>query len=364
MGKKVGNVEIDGQVDGRFTSYYDADKHGAAAKGETVAGTTADDEGEVTMDHWPSAVDADPEDLTETQERIIRAAARYPDAHPNDLADAADCHRVTVYSALREKWPERYDQLTASTPSLGESGFESGLSEREVRDLRRRLLDGETARDLTDEFGVNRTVLADYAAGRKIVNPDYPPPLEYDKSRQEWQPVDGEDDTIIGDWPAEIECDPDDLTDKQAAIIRAAAGDPGATAYELASRVDTSQSYAYTVLRDNWPERLNRGIESAEEVEPQTTTDTDDGQPTGGAESDPDPDLKTDDIIEKYSQSPADHEAHEHDETPAGVILPEGTVTELVRICAVAERVGGDAEELAGLIREVLPEVEEVDYVE
>lgn len=77
--------------------------------GETIPKETENQEGNITMTELPEEVDAD--DLTDTQERIIRTAVRNPEFSTTDVERVADVSTGYSSLVLRDKCPNWYAEV-------------------------------------------------------------------------------------------------------------------------------------------------------------------------------------------------------------------------------------------------------------
>lgn len=133
-------ADLEGTFDARWTSYWPPDGSDLATSdgsGETVAGTSPDDVGDVTTQVVPSHVD--PESLTETQAAIVEAVATNPTASRRSIADTAGCTPGTVTKTLAKldlevDWADRArrrgddataDRLEAMMAAQADDGAEA-----------------------------------------------------------------------------------------------------------------------------------------------------------------------------------------------------------------------------------------------
>lgn len=76
------NVEVRGEIDAGWTSYWDKDEHG-----NPVGGSSPDEDGEIATEIIPSGID--PEDLTDKQRAIVEAVVMNPTASSKTVAEQA-----------------------------------------------------------------------------------------------------------------------------------------------------------------------------------------------------------------------------------------------------------------------------------
>jgi hypothetical protein len=160
--------------------------------GETVAGTTDDDNGEVSTDTWPDA--APPRDeLSEDQIAVIEAVAD----PTNEWDSVQEVRRQTVphrasnyaYRVLRHSYPEGYKRVRVD--NRGSKKID--LSEQDVRDIRHRLLNGETTRQVAEDYNIWKQIVSEAARGERGPSVDEPPVLSYERGGREWYIDDSED---------------------------------------------------------------------------------------------------------------------------------------------------------------------------
>lgn len=104
-GADESNVTIEGEGDAGWTSYWDSDTHG-----QTVAGTTDDDLGDVVTEFLPDEIDLT--DATDLQAEILKAFFANPIASQAKIAEVADCTGPSVKNTLDKfkiepNWAER-----------------------------------------------------------------------------------------------------------------------------------------------------------------------------------------------------------------------------------------------------------------
>lgn len=196
------NVTVEGEFDatGRRTQHL-AEATGAAddldaelttnERGKTVAGTSADDFGDIEMSHIPDEVADKLDELTDARRRAVEAYYANPIAKQGTVAEIAGVTHPTVARALEDvgvegNWAERVERRNDSA----------------------------------------RGTLA--------------------------QQVDRDVDEVISDAdvPAEIDARLGDLTTMRADAIRAAYAYPDAGQYELADVIDASQYTISSAFKD------------------------------------------------------------------------------------------------------------------
>jgi len=195
------NIDIDGAVDAGWSSYYDADEHAPARDsatasdgGETVAGSSPADDGDVSTDCWPTALDR--ADFTGTQQRVIELLSDPVNRTGKEAAEGAGCHPTTV-SQIRSKVrcyadpdevpfriPEEPSKTSVSPREYQLYKEREGLAEvrswnrhEHTAELRRRLVNGESLRQIAKEFDVSSATLSQNARqeGVSAVDTDVPP---------------------------------------------------------------------------------------------------------------------------------------------------------------------------------------------
>jgi len=150
--------------------------------GETVGGTSEDDEGNVTTDNWPSA--APPRDeLNEDYVKVIEAAADPARSWDSVMALAKDVvpNRAGTYAntVLSVHWPEKYQEMKDDRSTVHNDQNRAALAPDEVVAARERVLDGEIPSEVVREYPVKVPTLRHYLRGKKAVDPDSPPALSY-----------------------------------------------------------------------------------------------------------------------------------------------------------------------------------------
>jgi len=187
--------------------------HLSERAGKTVGGTTDDDKGEMKTDSWPES--APPKDeLNEDQIAVVEAVAD-PTREWESMAELGRevvPHRSRTYASdfLRRNWPEGHERLSSddNSDSNKNENVESGqgkrfvcdlcsrafnsktsyaghrshcnseynrdgsLSEQDVQEIRRRLLDGESTGELANTFGCVYNTVRRAAKGLKMSHID------------------------------------------------------------------------------------------------------------------------------------------------------------------------------------------------
>jgi len=228
------SIEIDGEVDAGWNSYYDPEEHGQMNdKGETVwASDDEQTEGKLTTEWWPSEIEADPEDLKEDQRKVIRYVV-FNDVSQMNLREVnsdATPNRSATYAnyVLKKYWPEKHAEIRDSQNHTKE---DNGPQERvfntveELETVRKQLLSGKTSYDLSDEYGVGRHTIADYAAGRvaeDLREQCEIPPIVWSKTQQEYvsknEPV---SDETLENAKEEIKAQKDDIEELTESLAEA-----------------------------------------------------------------------------------------------------------------------------------------------
>jgi hypothetical protein len=193
------NVDVEGEVDLGFTSYYDSDKHG---NGTTVGGSSPDDDGDESTSTWPSAATPRSE-LNEDQIRVIEAAA-------NPATDYESCgglsrdvvpHRSDGYAnvVLTDHWPEKHDSLKKSVKDSSRTFERPEPNDAElIAEVRRRLVAGESLREIGNEVGLGRQRISQYAKGVDVAVPERDidhPPVKWTHPENQWVIDDSAPDT-------------------------------------------------------------------------------------------------------------------------------------------------------------------------
>jgi len=177
--------EGEGAVDLTYT-------HLSETNGETVAGTSADDKGEVSTDTWPDA--APPRDeLTDDEIAVIEAAAD-PTNEWNTVQElkrqvVPDRYRDYAGKVLREYYPEGHKRIKG----IDEPSNKVNLSEQEIKAFRRRLLNGETTHQVAEDHNIWKQIVSEAARGERGPSVNEPPALTYERGGREWYIDDSED---------------------------------------------------------------------------------------------------------------------------------------------------------------------------
>jgi len=144
-----GNIEIDGEVNAGWNSYYDPEKHGTMS--ETVHGTSEDDLHSEETISLPSEVDT--ADVTDTQVRIIETAVIHPNSSTKEVAELADVSDSYVKNTLRDNCPEWYDTTFKSKTNVDSSGNTKGVDRDEILTFLQEN-NGASIKELCEEFNI------------------------------------------------------------------------------------------------------------------------------------------------------------------------------------------------------------------
>jgi hypothetical protein len=120
------NVEVKGELDAGWTSYYDSNEHGHMS--ETIDGTTDDDKGKELTDILPS--DIDPDDLTDQQQTVLEAAISNPYQAATDIDKIVGSKNYT-YQVLQNKAPEFYENVFKKRGTSPKGGYTESELNRE-----------------------------------------------------------------------------------------------------------------------------------------------------------------------------------------------------------------------------------------
>lgn len=162
------DVDVDGEVDAGWKSYFDPEEHG-----NTVDVVDSEGNGSVSNSEIPNHIN--PEELTDKQLAIIKSAARFPNYGINRIAKTVGTSKSYSYNVIQEHWSDRIQDQPDNLP-------DSSIPEEHCNAIRRGLLEGLTTR----EFEVSRRTVSKHAKGDCDHDPETPA-LSYDKSLQEWQ---------------------------------------------------------------------------------------------------------------------------------------------------------------------------------
>lgn len=202
-----GLAKVEGALDLGFTSYWDSETHGQRdtaadgdstqtmstytdTNGETIGGTTDDDKGDVKTEAWPDAA-TDPEELNDAQRAVIRAAVMNPEAKYTEINEAAgladDYSKAYARVTLQGHWPEFVERR-------GNTGTETKLPNSDIEDVRRRVIFGESASEIADEYDCSKVLVGKKVRGVSGDDSDSDiPPLEWDNTEQKYVLPDGAD---------------------------------------------------------------------------------------------------------------------------------------------------------------------------
>lgn len=148
----TGNVEVDGEIDAGWTSYYDG--------GETVE-VTPDDAGEENFILLPDEVEG--KELTERQTTIIREAVANPECTLQDIADLEESWSASsVRGTMIKKCPEWYERVFSSSGQSknSTSGNDFLITDDEIVQMADEI-NGLTANDIMEEVGMTRSSALD-----------------------------------------------------------------------------------------------------------------------------------------------------------------------------------------------------------
>ena len=244
--------------------------------GETVAGTSPDDFGQIRTECWPSHID--PEDIgSELRQRIIQAAAMHRDWSQAQIARQLGTNRGNVSATLKKYWP------THPARTRGQNQ-DPALTVDEVDEIRRRLVAGGTSpKELAGEYDTSEGTIHHVAKGDReySLEADHPP-VAYDNTSKQWvvaEDREGERDTDPQDTTDETPTPPetldlDDLTQEQErAILTAAVENPDWSQSQIAEHVDCDTPAVSNTLRVYWP--THPSVQTSDRSEPFTVEDVD-----------------------------------------------------------------------------------------
>lgn len=125
------NVEVEGEIDARFTSYWPPENTNIDMS-ETVDATPKEAQGTEEMELLPEEVDED--DLNDRQERLIKTAVLNQDKNTSEVAEQLDEPGGYVRTTLRNKVPEWYE-TTFKNESKYYSGKRNVVSDSEIESV-------------------------------------------------------------------------------------------------------------------------------------------------------------------------------------------------------------------------------------
>jgi hypothetical protein len=189
------NVTVEGEIDAGFTSYFDPDEHGQ--NGETVWASDDDaQDGDMRTDWWPSEVDADPDDLNESQKKVIRYCVF------NDVENMSfkaisqqatpDMSRAYANNVLKSYWPAKREEISPSNKRRQNRKSDPGKaieSAEKLESVRKGLLNGDTTAKYAQRCGIARNTVGEYARGIHtdgIEDDCSIPPLEWNTDENEY----------------------------------------------------------------------------------------------------------------------------------------------------------------------------------
>lgn len=167
--------------------------HLSERDGQTVGGTTDDDKGEIKTDNWPEA--APPRDeLKEDYIAVIEAVADPTQEWESiqEVQRQVVPHRANNYAGevLRKYCPEGHKRV--KTDDHGCERIDH--SKQDVRDIRQRLINGESKRQIAEDYDCWQQIISNAAKGERGPDVDNPPALNYDPSSHGWH-IDGGGDS-------------------------------------------------------------------------------------------------------------------------------------------------------------------------
>ena len=208
------NVKVDGEINAGWTSYF--------GDGETIRGTTEDDLGDEETDWYPNHVN--PDELTKSQRAVIRQLYTNPRASQGAVADKAGVSKATVRNTIQKynldvDWaaraeargePGQAEHIRAASDDSSQNQENAG--KLDVDEVRRRLLDGATTKELADEYGVNSSTISQTATGKRRTETDSEiGPIEYDFSEGRYvRKSDSDDEDDSSDIDPEDSVEEDD----------------------------------------------------------------------------------------------------------------------------------------------------------
>jgi len=176
--------------------------------GETVDGTTGEDDGTVTTENVPYT-ETGPlfeEEWEPTEEQVAQARRLLLNdvLSQRKMAEKIGVNHKRISDYIRGKETVDPDNPPAivgdqsgeyqikerGKPAVESCGEGAGLSEAEIKQARRELLEGDaTQKEIADRFGVVRSVLSDHIRGKRGADPDTPPAIMWSRQEQEYKPV-------------------------------------------------------------------------------------------------------------------------------------------------------------------------------
>jgi hypothetical protein len=149
-----------------------------AGDGETVDVFTDGGGGDVSTE----GVDQATEELSDKElVRTIREL-RHEGATYEQIREELSVGSGTIADAALGNGKYSGIEVGVEPLERGTRGRPTKLEKSDVKELRELLLSGESVRGLVDKYGVDKTTLGEYAKGKRSINPDQPPELEYSRS--------------------------------------------------------------------------------------------------------------------------------------------------------------------------------------
>lgn len=151
-----GKMDIDGEVDARWQSYYDPEKHGTKTMSETIAGTTEDDKHSEKTITWPEEVE--PDSLTDKQRKAFELALQNPKRSCESIDDELNSIKYSS-EVFRTKAPEWYENVF-KPQTEGKSPGKSGVKlDREAVKEALAELGQASASELKSELGYSHSAV-------------------------------------------------------------------------------------------------------------------------------------------------------------------------------------------------------------
>jgi len=165
-----------GPIDG--TQQYITERPYGDGDGETVGGSSPSDEGRVSTDSWPTAVDADPDELSDATEAVIRAAAspalEWESTAELSRAAAPDKDRTFARAQLAHHWPGALERIKEDP-----RGGDVSVTVDDVAEMRSRVLRGQSANGIASDFGLSSNQTLRHIRGETSLDLNNPPALKH-----------------------------------------------------------------------------------------------------------------------------------------------------------------------------------------
>ena len=221
------NVTIDGEVDARFTSYFDPQEHGQMS--ETIAATSDDDLHSEETISLPNEVNTD--NITDTQKKIIETAVMHPNSSTAKVSELADVSDSYVKNTLRDNCPEWYDN-TFKTTNTDNSTQPKGLERSDMLSYIREN-NGASIQELSEEFDIAGNTVQ-YHLGKLGGSVTSQKGVDgYHHSARVYYPVDSSSDTTESEISEEERSDHTDLEVAIEAMKATAQNEETVTALEV-----------------------------------------------------------------------------------------------------------------------------------